>query len=163
MSEANAYLNEDGEMMSLWRAMVSQGENIPVTMPVRGVSMLPLLKAGRDKVTVVPLCREPVVGDIIVFCADADFYVVHRIRGLTDTHVETIGDNCLEPDKRFAYEAVCGLVTHIQRRNRQICIDTPFWRGYGRLWMAMLPVRAFYRKNIRYPLGRLARKFIKKK
>lgn len=158
MSESTAYRKDDADMIDLWRAMTAQGEDLPVVMPVRGVSMLPLLKAGRDSVTVIPLRRELMIGDIIVFRREDGFYVVHRVRALTQSDVETIGDNCLDPDAWFAYKDVCGLVSHIQRHRRLILIDTPFWRAYGRFWMRMLPVRAFYRKKIRSPLREVVRK-----
>lgn len=157
MNEPIVCVKQGADAIELWRAMISSGEDLPIAMPVRGFSMYPLLKPERDSITVIPLRRKLIRGDIIVFQMSNGMYVVHRVRKFTDSFIETIGDNRLEPDPRFTHADVCGLVSHLHRKGCYIHVDNALWRCCGRIWMAWLPVRTVYRQKIRPKLVWLLR------
>ena len=50
-----------------WHEMGQAGDMIPVTIPLAGDSMRPLIRRNRDKVTIIPLNRELQIGDIVLF------------------------------------------------------------------------------------------------
>ncbi|MBR2942674.1 MAG: S24/S26 family peptidase [Clostridia bacterium] len=50
-----------------WHALGQQGDRIPVTITLEGDSMRPLIRRGRDRVTIVPLDREIRKGDVVLF------------------------------------------------------------------------------------------------
>ncbi|MBQ0059556.1 MAG: hypothetical protein KBS83_06330, partial [Lachnospiraceae bacterium] len=50
-----------------WTAMAAQGIDIPVRIQLHGYSMQPLIRRMRDYVTIVPVDREMMVGDVVLF------------------------------------------------------------------------------------------------
>ena len=61
-----------------WCEMAGQGAAPPVTIPLEGDSMRPLIRRGCDPVTIVPVCGELRIGDVVLFTLDGR-YVVHRL------------------------------------------------------------------------------------
>jgi hypothetical protein len=108
---------------------------ITLYVPVTGHSMRPLLRPG-DVLVVQPgpaACRP---GDLIVFWQQGRL-VAHRLLRLEqpggDAHFITGGDNALAADPPVAPADVLGRVTARQRGGRTLTLNTPFWRGLGRL------------------------------
>lgn len=129
-----------------WHTLAGEGSTIPIRIGLDGDSMRPLIRRQRDKVTIVPLTRPPRPGDIVLFADSAGRYVVHRIWKTTDTYVVTLGDHCTKPDEPLRYDQIWGLITDVKRGHRTIPLDTPMARAYGKLWMALLPMRKRYYK-----------------
>ena len=50
-----------------WRALAGEGTVIPMRIPLEGDSMRPLIRRGRDPVTIVPLSRALKRGDVVCF------------------------------------------------------------------------------------------------
>ena len=64
-------------------------------IPVKGYSMLPFIRGGKDLVVLEPLRREPAVDDIVLFYVgpkDTGRYVMHRIVGIDGDRVDIMGD-----------------------------------------------------------------------
>lgn len=106
--------------------------------------MRPLVRRGRDHVTITPLTRALKKGDVVLFARRDGRYVVHRVRRLRVGAVETLGDACRNPDGWMPADCIWGLVTRVERGGRAINLDTPFSRSLGRVWMALLPLRRLY-------------------
>ncbi|MCF0229409.1 MAG: S24/S26 family peptidase [Parasporobacterium sp.] len=139
-----------------WHELVNNGAEIPVTFYLQGNSMAPLLRIRRDLVTVVPLRRELIPGDIVLFwdmTRGEKRYVVHRFRCFRGDKVITIGDNCYNNDAPLPREQVLGLVSYAERMKKhregdlpagsgkRIELDNAKSRRYGLIWMKLLPVR----------------------
>lgn len=144
-----------------------ESEGIPeetweVTAEVWGSSMKPLLRPKGDHVRIVPLQRDLVIGDIIVFPRDDGKLIMHRVFKLTDTYIQTIGDNRENPDREIPYDAVFGLVTHIQRGKRTIYVDNSRWQFIGRMLTRTRPARLFLFKHVKQPLWRLGKRILNK-
>lgn len=114
-----------------WHEIAEQGADIPVRITVNGVSMLPLIRRDRDYVTVVPLKRKPVVGDIVLFTNDGARYVLHRVWAVDDGRTMTWGDNCVNPDGWIPSENVLGLAVKLERDDETIMLDTDSARREG--------------------------------
>ena len=142
-----------------WRALAGEGTVIPMRIPLEGDSMRPLIRRGRDPVTIVPLSRALKRGDVVLFENPPGRYVVHRVRRLKDGRVQTLGDNCWNPDPWMPEKQVLGQALQAERNGRRIPLDNRAARACGRLWMACHPLRMCYRR-LRSLAGRCYRKII---
>ena len=131
--------------LETWYKLACEDAAPPVTIPLEGDSMRPLIRRGVDKVTIAPLTRALKVGDIVLFKAGPTRFVVHRVQALRDGMVRTLGDNCLYSDGWLPLENIWGLVVRMKRDGRTYALDTALSRVWGRLWMITLPMRRVYR------------------
>ena len=148
--------------METWCELARQGTAPPVTICLEGDSMRPLIRRGLDPVTIVPLSRELKKGDVVLFTLGGGRYVVHRVWKLKPEQVQTLGDNCWNPDPWFPREQVLGQVVKYVRNGRTHQLDTPRARAWGRAWMAIHPIRLCY-KRLRALAGRCCRKIFPKR
>ena len=156
-SDARVYSLPIGQ----WHALGMEGSMIPVTICLEGDSMRPLVRRGRDKVTILPLARPLIKGDIVLFRGRPERYVVHRVYRLNNGMVRTLGDNCMYPDPWMPLENVWGLVVKMERSGRIYRLDTPASRAFGRIWMLTHPIRHIYRR-FRSLGGRIYRKVFRR-
>lgn len=144
-----------------WHALGLEGSMLPVTIYLEGDSMRPLIRRGRDRVTILPLSRPLIIGDIVLFKGGPERYVVHRVQKIRGNAVRTLGDNCFGPDPWMPLENVWGLVIKMERGGRTFRLDSPASRLLGRIWMLLHPVRRAYRR-LRSLAGRCYRKIFGK-
>ena len=147
--------------MEQWCALAREGAAPPVTICLEGDSMRPLIRRGKDPVTIVPLRCGLMKGDVVLFRL-GERYVVHRVWQLKEGLVRTFGDNCWNPEPWFPEEQVLGQVVRYARGGRTHRLDTPAARAWGRLWMAIHPIRLCY-KRLRSLAGRCYRKVFPKR
>ncbi len=146
-----------GVTIARWRELAKNGTSLPVTIPLDGTSMQPLIRRNRDLVTIVPLTRDPLPGDVVLFEQPAGRFVCHRVRRIDDSRVQTLGDNCWNPDDWMDRSQVLGLVVSVERGGRTVALDTDRSRALGRAWMAFHSARMIWRK-LRSLGGRILRK-----
>lgn len=130
-----------------WAALVKGGANLTVKTRLDGVSMQPLIRKGRDTVTIAPLHRPLKRGDVVLFYRADGAYVVHRLRRITGETLVTLGDNCWREDAPIPARRVLGIAVQAQRGKRTFSLDTPLSRGLGRCWMACHGLRIMYRRG----------------
>jgi len=125
-----------------WHRMAKEGTAPPVRIRLNGTSMFPLVRMNKDFVTIIPLEREPVVGDIVLFNEpETGRYVVHRVWEIRDDEIRTWGDNYYKPDAWIPKSSVWGKVSLIERGRR--CIKpnpqkgirwAKFWHKAGNIY-----------------------------
>lgn len=145
-----------------WHALGLAGSPLPVTITLAGDSMRPLIRRGRDRVTIIPLERRPMIGDVVLFRGGPDRYVVHRVWKIEGGRVQTFGDNCVNPDAWMPLEDVWGLVVRFERFGRSWRLDSDAARRLGRCWMAIHPARRMYMRG-RALAARCVRKLFPRK
>ena len=145
--------------MEAWCSLAREGAAPPVTICLEGDSMRPLIRRGRDPVTIVPLTRKLIKGDVVLFNL-GERYIVHRVWKLKPGWVRTFGDNCWNPEPWFPEGQVLGLVIQYRRNGRTHRLDTPAARLWGRAWMALYPIRKLYR-GARSLAARFVRRLLK--
>lgn len=123
----------------LARDLLAEGQ--PVTMRVRGQSMLPFFRSG-STVRLRPAAPGDLVrGHVVLGLTDAGTYVIHRILSVGRTSVTLLGDGNIAGTETIPAERIYGVVdcgrVHL---------------ALARIWMWMRPVR-------RYPLWVLRRLF----
>lgn len=129
-----------------WCALALTGEVMPIKIQLNGKSMEPLIRIRKDFVTVVPLKREPVKGDIVIFRDRLNRYCAHRVKKVEAERILTIGDNCYEYDPWTARSDIAGLLVLLERNGKKYNLDSDLFRLYGKIRMALLPFRRFNRK-----------------
>lgn len=147
--------------MEQWCALAREGAAPPVTICLEGDSMRPLIRRGRDPVTIVPLQRALKKGDVVLFKL-GERYIVHRVWRMKEHLVQTFGDNCWNPEPWFPQGQVLGQVVRFVRNGRTVRLDTRLARCWGRLWLAAYPIRRVYMK-LRALAGRCYRKIFPKR
>ena len=147
--------------METWCELAKEGSAPPVTICLEGDSMRPLIRRGKDPVTIIPLARPLEKGDVVLFRL-GERYIVHRLWRMQNGMVRTFGDNCWNPDPWIPENQVLGLVVKYARDGRGHRLDTPQARAWGRAWMAIHPIRLCY-KRLRALAGRCYRKIFPKR
>lgn len=144
-----------------WLKLSHSGIDVPCEIMLDGVSMQPLIRKNKDKVTIVPLRREIKLGDIVLFRDPLveGRYVCHRvyrIRKGDETQVVTLGDNCFAADRAMPIDQILGLVVKVIRDGKEIPVDTDLARFRGRIRSELRPLRNVYRR-LRALGGRIVR------
>ncbi len=139
VSERTIYLEANEKRLSLsidrWYELSKEDVYLPMRIMVYGTSMSPLIRIKRDFVTIVPLKREPIVGDIVLFRDyRGDRYVLHRVWKVEGDTVLTFGDHCICPDAPMTRDCVWGLAVKIERGKRVIPTDSDKARKWGLKW-----------------------------
>ena len=129
----------------------------------RGVSMLPLLRQGKDVMIIDKLgpegCR---LYDAVLFKRDNGQYVLHRVMKIRDRQYWILGDNCVNGEW-VREEQLLGVLRGVVRggRKRTLSAESLGYRLYVRLWCVPWRLRIFLQRTVRFP-RRCARLFVRK-
>ena len=126
------------ELMPLMRESLSAGQSFRFSP--RGISMLPMLRQGKDSVTLSPVTGKLKKYDIPLYKRDDGAYVLHRITKVEDTYT-CIGDNQYEYEPGIRQDQIIAVVTSFFRGDKKISADALSYRIYTRLWHWSRPVR----------------------
>lgn len=150
-------MKRDYPPIEVWLEVVKDlqdGEYVPpFTLTVKGNSMYPLIRNGRDQVTVKPVAGVSLKrGDIILFRANAGglSYVLHRVYQTKGDFIQTVGDGNLYADSWIARDRVCGVVVGIDKHGRHIDPNCWWMRWMAEIWMCLLRYRAIFLKIIHF-------------
>ncbi len=132
-------------------------ENGTLTYSNKGVSMLPLLKEGRDLFTVEARtsrrCRRY---DVVLYRRPPDQYVLHRVLRVTPRGYVILGDNSIK--KEFVRdEDILGVMTSFVRKGREYSVTDPGYRLYTRVWCCFLHPLKNLALGVRRCVGKLLR------
>ena len=111
----------------------------------RGISMLPMLRQGKDTVTLSPVVHELKKYDIPLYRRDNGAFVLHRIVEVGDT-LTCIGDNQYDLERGIRRDQVIGVVTAFTRDGKTVLVSDLRYRLYCRLWNWSRPARRFWRR-----------------
>lgn len=118
-----------------------------------GVSMMPLLRQGKDLFTVrrkgAERCRK---GDVVLY-RRGERYVLHRIVEVRPDDYVILGDNCTARETGIKDEDILGVLTGFVRDGKEHSVDEAGYRMYSALMTHTVPARVFCRKAY----GRLRR------
>ena len=114
-----------------------------------GVSMLPLLRQGRDLFIVEK--RGPgrlKAGDVVLYRRPPDKYVLHRIVEVREKDYVILGDNCVNRGYGITDDDILGVMTGFVRDGKQHTVTERGYRLYRFLWLHGAPVRVFLKKAV---------------
>lgn len=141
-------------LLPLIQETLHQGKS--VTFSPRGISMLPMLRQGRDTVTLVPIDRKLEKYDIPLYRRDNGAFILHRIVKTGDTFT-CIGDNQFELECGIRPDQMIGVVESFTRDGRIVNVTDMGYRVYCRFWHWLRPLRRIFVRAKRLA-GRVLRK-----
>ena len=126
--------------MPLFRERLEAGQKIRFSP--RGISMLPMLRQGKDSVVLSPLPEVLRKYDLPLYQRSDGKYILHRIVSVGQTYT-CIGDNQYSYEPGVRREQMIALVTSFTRGKREISVEDPLYRLYCRLWHCSRGLRYF--------------------
>lgn len=142
-SSTDRNVNEE-VMMLLVRERLAAGYKVRY-LPFKGVSMLPMLRQGKDRVELGPLPQKLKKYDLPVYQMPSGKYLMHRVLKVTPTHYICLGDNTLDYET-ISPEQMIGVVTAFERDGKRIEVSNPLYRLYCLIWGHTRPVRILYKR-----------------
>ena len=115
-----------------------------VTFSPRGTSMLPMLREGRDTVTLSPLPGKLKKYDLPLYRRDDGQFVLHRIVEAGATYT-CMGDNQFLREHGIRQDQLIGLVTAFQRDGKEYAVTDLRYRFYCRVWHYSRQLRRGFR------------------
>ena len=103
-----------------------------------GVSMLPLIRQGRDSVALVALDALPRKNDILFYQREDGSYILHRVKETAPEGLALWGDNQLELEQGVLPDQIIGRVVRIFRDDREVNCAGLGYRGYVFFWQCRL-------------------------
>ena len=130
----------------------------------RGVSMEPMLREGRDVVTI--RAAKPgerfCVNDVVMYYRAGDRkYTLHRIVGVGPTGYTIIGDNCVAYERDIPFENVLGVLVSFVRDGKPGTVEDPEYLEYVRKLRRGERGRIARRRTLAKAKGALKRAFPK--
>ena len=142
MSSLEKYLSEQGKVIS---------SNI-------GVSMLPLLRQGKDLFFIEKKGAERCkVGDVVLYRRKRQ-YVLHRVIEVRKEDYVILGDNCAIKEYGIKDSDILATMTSFIRNGKEHSVNEAVYRLYSFLWLWTAPMRIFMKGKIIPLLKRLLRR-----
>lgn len=135
-------------MLPFLRERLAAGQTVRY-LPFRGVSMLPMLRQGKDSVELSPLPEKLKKYDLPVYQYPSGKVVMHRIVDVKDDYYICLGDNLVKLETIYP-EQLIGLVTAFKRGERRIEVNAISYRIYSHIWVWLFPLRRIWKgaKNL---------------
>lgn len=111
-----------------------------------GVSMLPLIKQGRDLFIVKKKSANRCKKYDVVLFKRADKYVLHRIIKVNPDDYVIRGDNCINKEYGVKDEDIIGVMTSFIRKNKEYSVDNRLYKLYSVLWCRVYFLRRVYQR-----------------
>ena len=110
-------------------------QNGSMTYTNVGVSMLPLLRQGKDLFTVrkkgTGRCA---VGDVVLY-RRRDQYVLHRVVAVREKDYVILGDNCVQREYGVTDDDILGVMTGFVRGGKAHSVSDAGYRLYSSVWL----------------------------
>lgn len=137
-------------------------ENGKLTYSNVGVSMMPLLRQGKDLFTIEKNNGQRYKkGDVVLFARGKDKYVLHRIIKVLPDEYVILGDNCVTPERGIKDSNIHGKMISFVRNGKEHSITEKRYRFYTAFVLFTNPVRVRYRKlkaKVRQGIKKLLRR-----
>lgn len=132
---------ENDKYLPVIRELVNEGRQ--VRLNVRGNSMFPFMKDGRDSVIIEKPAGKLKKGDIVFFQRKNGDFVLHRIQraDYSSRQYYIVGDAQKHIEGPVDEEQIFGIITKVCRNGRWIDSKSPVWWFYKRIWLLMRPFR----------------------
>ena len=134
-----------------------------LTYTNRGVSMMPMLRQGKDLLTVRKKNPERLKKyDVALYIRPPHDYVLHRVVEVRENDYVILGDNCLNKEVGITDDQIIGRLTHFTRGKRTISVENRLYRLYAHAVVALYPIRRV-RIRVLTMLKRRMKKWIQKR
>ena len=141
-------------LIPLIRERLAAGQSVCISP--RGLSMQPMLRQGRDTVTLSAPPARLKWYDLPLYQRADGHYVLHRIIRVGDTYT-CIGDNLFALEHGITQDQIIAVVTSFTRDGKNYNVSDRSYRLYCSAWHAIRPIRNLWRKGANF-LRRVRRK-----
>lgn len=112
-----------------------------------GVSMLPMIKQGRDLFTLAKKtevrCKKY---DVVLYRSPPNRYVMHRIVEVREKDYVILGDNCVNKEYGITDADILAVLTSFVRKGKEYSVTDKKYLRYAKFWYAIYHVRKFQMK-----------------
>lgn len=116
-----------------------------------GVSMLPLLRQGKDLFIVEKRGADRLkAGDVVLYRRPPNRYVLHRIVAVREKDYVILGDNCIGREYGVTDEDILGVMTGFVRDSKQHAVTEFGYRLYTFYMVHGASFRIFCKRAKRY-------------
>ena len=127
------------ELIAFVRERIAAGQKVS-SVPFCGVSMLPMLRQGKDLVELAPLPERLKKYDLPVYRYPNGKYVMHRVIRVRKEHYVCCGDNLMELE-RIPPEWMIAVVSAFFREGKRVEVTDRAYLRYCRRRVATRPLR----------------------
>lgn len=128
-----------------------------VTFFPKGISMLPMLRQGKDSVTLSPVSGKLKKYDLPLYRRENGKYVLHRVVKVKNDEYIMAGDHQFEYESGISHRQIVAVVTEFQRDGRDHSVNEIGYQLYCRLWhYSRFPRRCL--RALKYRVRRLLKK-----
>ena len=118
-----------------------------VIFKVKGTSMFPFIRNGKDTVKLTPVNQQLAQKDVVLFSYNGN-YILHRIVKIEGDRYLIQGDGIYSSYESCSREDIIGKVTEIHRysgndKYKIYSTDDWIWRIYSTCWMHLRPFRRY--------------------
>ncbi len=119
-------------------------KNREMTYSNVGVSMMPLLKQGRDLFTVRKKGRKRCKKyDVVLYRRPPSSYVLHRVIEVREKDYVILGDNCVNKEYGITDNDIIGVMISFVHKGKKHSVNEFGYRIYSRIWVDFASVRVF--------------------
>ena len=116
-----------------------------------GISMLPLLRQGKDLFVVEKRGPERLrAGDVVLYRRPPNQYVLHRIVKVRERDYVIRGDNCVNREYGITDEDILGVLTGFVREGKHHTVTEKGYRLYSFLMVRGADVRIFFKRAVAF-------------
>lgn len=133
-------MNNEKNFVGIESMLESEGRYVGITS---GVSMLPMIKSGKDVVVIRKKGKRLGVFDVALYKRSENVYVLHRVIALTDTGYIIRGDNCYE-NETVDENSVIGVLETYFKGEKQVDLGGKKYLNYVKKRISNYPVRKFF-------------------
>ena len=116
-----------------------------LTFTFRGVSMMPLLRQGRDLVTIRTIDRRLAEKEVALYKRNSGQLVLHRVIEVYENGYGIRGDNTFGIEK-VRDDQILGILTEVIRDGKTISVTDPEYLKYVERNLKSYPVRLAKRR-----------------
>lgn len=120
------------ELKDLWPVIEEQiNSGKTAIINPGGVSMLPLIKAGRDSVVLKKNNTKLKKYDVALYRRKNGQFVLHRVVGFYNDEYVMCGDNQFAHEKNISHDAVLAVMTEFIRKGKRIKTENIGYKLYS--------------------------------
>lgn len=156
MDSLHEHMIFEEELMPLIRDRLATGQKVS-GIPFRGVSMMPMLRQGKDTVEIAALPDKLKKYDLPIYRYPSGRYVMHRVVKVKEDHYICLGDNTI-PYEKITHDQMIAVVTAFSRGGKRVPVDNAMYRLYTWVWVNFRFVRRskhFVKRSVKNFLRRL--------
>ncbi len=140
MAKNNRLIVEMNELAPIIREQIAHGKSVRISP--KGVSMLPMIREGKDTVTLSPAPQQLKRYDLPFYQRENGKYVLHRIVALENGYT-CIGDNQFVYEKGVRPEQIIAVVSSFTRGKKEYSVTQLSYKIYCRFWHYTRGLRRF--------------------